>query len=1173
MNVAVKHQGTTITGRVVSYNREHRICTGIGTLELVLEGTYATTISPHHTIDIWENGSFQVRYYVSDVSRNVPDNTITVQCQDKSKYLVDYFIPTSYTIDYPSYTRYWIEKFLDEMGVTYQFTTASQGNLLSNYTQLGLQSGYDQIMMLLQLSGWYMYFDGNGKAIIGALTTDLASSAGSVGKTDILDIKKVTDDKMLRNRAVVWGQYDGFTGQYAFADVSVHTRENYDHNDLRAMVISNSNIPDKNSAYGIANQLIKEFARPTIEKHLIVWGARNFNLGEALKVDSHIWRGKGLITTFGVSLDKSGLVTNIVLDERCPRLFGFFDFGDYVYVATYGEGIWRKHIKFDPTWYNFSTGLTDLAITDMHIKDAIYGAVGTSGIPFYANTEAGPWHPITITGLQSSLEDAVLSGGTIVYESFSGIMARATIVDKETGNVKFGVDTWSGLNLGDYFLNYSGMTTAMSGVSISGGHRGWILEYDPFTGTLVGGLGSGIYPISISGNYNIKVLDLENDGHNDYVSVATSSNGIFGNSVLQEYNYGYGGVSELRTNTKISMSTLGNTPSSLSISQSSDTNKLMAFGLIDNENEHELFYVNFNTFTSTGSFNIKKYATTNSSFSLIHNTLVNLTVGKVPVEFSRFTGKAQVIKVDTDKYRFLLFSGSSVELCTVTHLGSESYSVSYSTLATAGDTVGGDTLAILDVVQNDKQAIIVCISRSLFDETVDQHYYYKVVNLEAGSAASYTLVYSSGASSGAHKLSQIRLYAYDDGFQTIGFQTEGNSNPRDIYSISGTGLGVNKGAFIASRSVSLPLALSGPYSTRLSRLWSSLATSIGGGDYINYGVNGVENYTAQDFVSGNIINSPFDNKVFRVRPSTVTLSGLPELQVCTLPLSNGWTTINLGAYKPRTNVFFRLDSIENRIYIFGTHTITDISYLLGLNSSTYAIESSITINESSTSATSPGGVRPYNVGNFVMITDSAGSNSQGFEFRVYRNLTPALGDSGGYLVLQRDGSDFHIIEQEAYPIRIDISNYSPLLDVGSGNSSFVSNYIYDSELVAISPVPFNGQQVNDYRYTFLEPSVSGVVTSGMAGMSTGLYITSSGIYGFDVASYSGGFSLEYEIPSGIGTRIETTNYGLNGQYLFMTTMAGTQQDFYQKDPDGFAFALYSGLVQSRCTIIRCDDRM
>src|SRR6185369_275486 len=58
-----------------------------------------------------------------------------------------------------------------------------------------------------------------------------------------------------------------------------------------------------------------------------------------------------------------------------------------------------------------------------------------------------------------------------------------------------------------------------------------------YTGNLIGGLGSGIYPISVSGNYNIRVLDLENDGINDYDSVATSS----GNSIPnQGMNWDYG---------------------------------------------------------------------------------------------------------------------------------------------------------------------------------------------------------------------------------------------------------------------------------------------------------------------------------------------------------------------------------------------------------------------------------------------------------------------------------------------------------------------------------------------------------------------------------------------------------------------------------------------------------
>ena len=248
MDVSVKHNGTTISSYVIQYEREHKICTSIGRLNIVLAISYPTQIDPWDTFDIYENGNFQVRYYASDVVFSVPDSTITVECQDNSKRLVDYFIPDQYTVDYPSYTRYWIEKFLDEAGINYQFNTNSQGNLLSNYTSLGLTSGYDQIMQLLQLSGWYMYFDGNGKAIIGSLSKELTSVSGTYNKNNILYIAKISDDKMLRNRAVVWGAYNILFQEYAFADLKTHTRWNYDHRDLRTMVVANSNIPNKSSA-------------------------------------------------------------------------------------------------------------------------------------------------------------------------------------------------------------------------------------------------------------------------------------------------------------------------------------------------------------------------------------------------------------------------------------------------------------------------------------------------------------------------------------------------------------------------------------------------------------------------------------------------------------------------------------------------------------------------------------------------------------------------------------------------------------------------------------------------------------------------------------------------------------------------------------------------------------
>jgi hypothetical protein len=417
------------------------------------------------------------------------------------------------------------------------------------------------------------------------------------------------------------------------------------------------------------------------------------------------------------------------------------------------------------------------------------------------------------------------------------------------------------------------------------------------------------------------------------------------------------------------------------------------------------------------------------------------------------------------------------------------------------------------------------------------------------------------------------VFPYDDGFQTIGFQGEGNSNPRDLYSISGTGLGVNKGALIVTANFSYPISFGSEATTRLSRTWSAaVATSIGGTNYINYGVHGVDAYVSEDFTIGNVINSPFDGYVFRVRPSSATLSGLPELQVCHLPVTNGWTDISLGAYKPRTNVFFRMDSAADTVYIFATKIVGGSTHLLGLNSTTYAIETDILISETITSASAPGDMRPYNIGNMVTVAYQVSPGVVGIEFRLYQNLTPAQTTGGGFLLLQRDGSDFHIVEQEGYPIRVDISNTSPVFTVGSGDGTFVSNYIYGNDLEVIEPAfVSSGRMVSDYRYTLLEPTF-GASASGLGVTTLGLYVLASGVFGQDIRTYSGGWQAMYQVPSGFGFRLETSNYGLNGQYVFVTA-SGYIQTFYQKNPDEGSFLSYSGMPQSRATIIRLDDRI
>lgn len=1183
MEIQVKHGSTDITSRVVSYNREHNICTGIGRLQITLEGTYSTSISPHDTISIYENGDFKVKYYVSDVDRNAPDGTIVLQCQDRSKYLVDYFISESYSIDYPSYTRYWIQLFFDQAGINYEFTTDSQGNLLSNYTQLGLQPAYDQIMMLCQLSGWYFYFDGNGKAIIGSLTTDL-SSGGSVGMDDILEIKKITDDKMLRNRAVVWGQYDTIRQEYAYADISKHTPWNYDHDDLRTMVISNNNIPNRSSAYSIANILLKEFAKVTVEKHLTVHGARDLNLGETLRVTSHVWKGKGLITTFGVTMDRNGLVTNIILDERCPRLFGFFDFGDYVYVATFGDGVWRKHIKFDPAWYNFSTGLTNLNITDLHINNGVFGSVGHSGNMYIADNEAGPWHEVTVTGLPSAAEDSP-SGVVVEMETFSGIMARATIVDKLSNNVKFAVDTWSGLNTGDYFLTYSGLfaTTSgiitTSGVSISG-MRAWVLEYDPFTGQLVGGLGSGIYPIVYSGRYNMQVLDLENDGRNDYVSVADLGGTlILGDSTLPEYNYGSN--PDYDGNAKVSLTTLEDNPSQLTALNTSTTQNYYGHNATDNVGEHNVLFLYFDSFVGSSRVRFFRYKANLTGFTTLSSQIFSLAT----LTANDKVNTSPIVRVSPNNYKMFVMSGttllSSVQLplykrhLEFTNPGMTETDSTFFVSPPDDMDFSAPPFPFelrVNVVPYffNKFAILVW---NWFYSFVGNSYYNKIwfqrFDYDSESLSPAQLVFEVQDYAGTNSdEAGVILAQYGESFQSVGLYTDRDAtDPTKTYVLAGAGNSLSVGGFLFDGS---------SYSQKnIFKLSDSISARwLDPGDgfiYVNYGIHGIQTlnpasdpftFDSQTFLSIWYVKElPTAAFCFDSDP---TVTNYKLMKSSLSPFLGSWEEVSMPGYYPISLPAYRTDSVYGNIYVFIKSVVDGQEYLARMDASASTIISKIKVDVSRDF------IRPTNVGNFFISEFSTGASTRGYWSTYLKNLYPDLGDGTNFLVLQRDNSDFNLIQSGAKPFRIDISNSSPVLTVQDFDGTFASNFVYGNELTRISAIS-GIAEVRDYRYALLETLSGTIVGSGYPVTSQLLYVYQSGVYTSDVNTYSGGFTLYNTIPSGNAERIETSNFTYPGQYIFVTT-SGDNPMFYQKDNDGLFFDSYSGLPDSRATIIRVDDR-
>lgn len=1187
MDVKIYHEGIEITSHVISYDREHLICTGVGQLSITIERTIGRTFNPWDSIDIYENGDFKVSYYVSGTSDSIPDGTIVLQCQDMSKRLIDYFIPDQYTVEEPSYTRYWIEKFLDEAGIDYSFLTGSQGNLLSNFTTLGLSSAYDQIITLLQLSGWFMYFDGTGTAVIGTLDKDLAQKAGSFDSTDIIEIDVVSHDKMLRNRAVVWGAFDPLRQKNVYADVSTRTKWNYDSKDKRAVVISNSNIPNASSAYAMANQLVKEFSKITVEKHITLTGARDLNLGDIVNINTRAYRGSGMITTFGVSMSATGLTTKIILDERCPRLFGFYNFGDYVYVSTYGSGIWRKHIQYLPDWYDFSSGLTNLNIVDLHINNGVFGSVGASGEMFYANSETGPWGSVNIESLDSSSSGILPSSQDIEYKTYSGIFGKAIIVDKTINTIKYAASTNSGITFGDYFLDSQ---TIISGyyISCSGNidDRSWIVECNPFTGQPVGGLGSGIYPVHYSGNYDITILDIENDGSYDYVSVFTSNGSPGFPSDL--------GQKTSSLNLHDFDNRTGGTPlysgEVVDVVPSMDENYVAFFN-------NELDGASEVVYKSSNKFVLRKVIKT---YNVETNGYVLSTSSLTSPSLSPDANICGITKVSDGLYKAILYTE-------IPSLKDRTFY--YALWSTSTNTLTPritlNTVSFRNIMVGERYGTTP-------GKVINGYYYYYRVIMSSPQFVDRVATNFTGPLEIDNKI-EVSLVSVNlsTSLITVSSDIVFDFDPGFIYDIGepGTDYGTYTTFFYGSvvkpplplitqknnlPEFILPITLQHYDTTEkysyfivVSYLSPKTIEAQNGLDpnFINVSSQSPNDYTNMQLTESNyviFIGNPTQDRSYIYYNGSYSVAGSGIVITGNYyPMfggnSNKYIQIDGSSYTWRNPLNFSYAGAINlpsgytgepysNIGVGGCQIYWSVSY----SGTSYILTTDSDGDELfkkrySTTITDMGII----CGNFFVNIDRTGFDFNARRITYYDNSYPHK-----YMVLQRDGSNYNLVQTDNYPIRLDISNFAPLLTVTSGENSFVSSYINDQSVSQTSNIySTNLRQVDDYRYALLEtalnddPTISGVI-------NTAIYVSNSGIYGRELETYSGDFQQIYVVPSGYGYRVETSNYGVAGQYVFVVSSGDAgYQAFYQKDPTDFLFVEYSGLPDVRATRIRLDDRL
>jgi hypothetical protein len=425
----IYHNGTEITAYILGYTTEKTICSGVGVARIDLVITYPTTINLFDTFTIYEDGIKKGTYFCHTVNKDLPSGVLSASCQDASLKLEEYFIAESYYIDYPSDSAEWIAKFLGDATVSYSFDTAATGSPLNNDTTLGMMSAMDQIIPLLQQNGWYIRFDADNVCHVGKLDVNLESYDLLINDEDILSINTANHDKLFRNRAVVWGKGNPTQKRWVFADINQTGQYDNEYpggNDTRTVVVANSNIATTSSAKLVANQVLKEFTQTNFEVELELVGFHNLDLGNVVIVNSDYIHTAGVVTTVGSNVTDRGKVTVVKLNERCPRLFGFYEHDGYVYVGTHGAGVWRKPLKYVHTWENFSTGLTDLNIKDLAIQNGTFACVTDDGKLFTRYLGDSGWGRIA-----PSLQDPVTSG----WLSSSLTECTSCSIDKTTGNV------------------------------------------------------------------------------------------------------------------------------------------------------------------------------------------------------------------------------------------------------------------------------------------------------------------------------------------------------------------------------------------------------------------------------------------------------------------------------------------------------------------------------------------------------------------------------------------------------------------------------------------------------------------------------------------------------------------------------------------------------------------
>jgi len=1164
--ISITLEGNDITNWVLGAEHNRNLCTGVGTLSLRISSTLLYAHVNGDIVRFYEDGNLTGRFYVSSAGEDMKGN-ILLGCQDDSKWMQAYFVDSHYTTSGGS-SRYWIGRILAEAGISYNFTTASNGYVMAAEDIIGYETAYDIVMRLIQQSGWYFYFNGSGVCQIGSLDTNWGSPSYTLNQADgeILSEELNSNDEQLRNRVVVWGGIPASEESGTiYSVIETQTPWNIDEYDDRTIVYQNNYISDYGTALTLGKKLHDEYSKTVSIKTYIVSGYVSAEVGDVIFCDTDIFLGNGRLTDKTVSVTNSGYKTTLIIDQRCPRMFAYWSsLDEYVYASTEGSGVWRKPFS-SSTWSNWSTGLTNLVILDLKIKNGLFACTSNDYRVFYRKASGSSWITFSPTGF--------FDVAGVEYD-LADLVAAGCGINEQTGEIIYGF-------------------------SYEAGRKSWVVHRAPdgtYTVTQV---------IADSGSEEYILVDVDTNGVNTIASAKVSR--LVPNPTTEMFEEVDGKLESVfqpitqvtsidprivslgtKDTGNVNVSALSTTTLTLSMHYGTDDKLYIltksVLKILDLSTGGSTSYNHGGTFTSTGSINSFVYPENDDLIHIIngtdHWTFVPSTLTLTNIAY--FAVSSNSIMVGSKVFHAY---GSSIVGDGTAHL--VCYDVTTATvvsdLQTSSLWLGGTPEDAVGA-----SAPFICAGKVYVGATGTSHeeYAYRQVNIYATGAKMSMNLDGTGGSYEILSLGSWDVSGYNVSISVAcGMLTRNKGNDAYVYQAGGC--------------------------TYAPQPYVGVTEAFAESKVVNWNTGAVLESTSQSFDS-------------------VTATGATtwEFGHCNGAGGISFGQGSSGSFVGRTSAVVVIRHYTDQTpgdyyaYDFKTGSSFSVNSWFGSYS-----KYSTTINEYDGTIIGQDGAFAQKVldfgGNEVATLVGAGFNhdswvhlprhyiywdkgSTSFVYSYSNTVTsgdlpqPTVSGEGGVILNMGtptlSGDTFGAEELTQYPLQLEISRESPVVCYGGTTSgegdgemllsaaALSGDFVGVSRFIGLSPLEFMNfyadarvvdvlgltNDINGWEY--LDPPTK-FERYVMATRPMPSGETMGGIYNLESDQWFDAWSL-FETISGSPHRLESTNYIYPSPYIFVS-ISGAPSTFWQLDPgyDEIFINRSINLPASNITCIRADDKI